>query len=154
MRKEIKKIVAATLSLALLIGVGNTINSSAATGGAKKRSFSFAVNGDCKPTNSEDYYYRSTDNVRNAWGVQLDYSNEAKGNTVTLFYLGKVNDGKKNEHGSSKQRIKEGEAMRYFQAYKNVSPGKTALYARDNDDDTLGSYSVYGYWNPQSGNKV
>lgn len=154
MRKEVKKLMAATLGLSIVIGAGNVIDSSAASGGAKNIGFSFLVKEECQPTNSESYYKRTAKDPRNAWGVQLDHSTEGKGHTATLFYLGKVNEGKMNEHGSEKHKIKEGEAMKYFAAYQNVSPGLTALYARDNDDDSLGKYSVYGFWNPQSGKKV
>ena len=77
MRKEIKKLIAATMSMALVLGVGNMVNSSAAEKKIAYRAFSFKVeSGYAATKNKGDTVKRTTNDVSNAWGVNFKTSDE------------------------------------------------------------------------------
>lgn len=153
MRKEVKKIMAATLSLAMLIGAGNTVCSASNDKAVPVRGFNFKLNDMSVPKNSGDRIKRTTDKTNEAWAIRFDKSNEETTDdrkTYTIFYLGKINDGDINGYGSAKHKIKEGSTLRYYSAYRNVSPGLTTLYGKDNKDSTTKGYTVTGIWTPQT----
>lgn len=69
MRREIKKLIAATMSMALVLGVGNMVNSSAAEKKIAYRAFSFKVESGYAATKNKGYTVkRTTNDVSNAWG--------------------------------------------------------------------------------------
>lgn len=158
MRREIKKLIAATMSMAMLIGAGNTVMSSASGAGAPRKSFSFKIKADYKPSISvdnylENYVYRSTADSNNAWMVDFRNSNETKtGHTTTMFYIGVVTPkGQNNKYGSAVHSVVLGSGQKYFSAYSIANKNKIVLYGKDNKDGTTGSYTVSGYWSPQTG---
>ena len=164
MRKEIKKLIAATMSMALVLGVGNMVNSSAAEKKIAYRAFSFKVeSGYAATKNKGDTVKRTTNDVSNAWGVNFKTSDEpTKDNkkTYTIFYIAEV---VKNEVGNItdikigkklikiEEIIQEGSGLKTYSAYRNVSPGPTALYAKDNKDGSREAYTITGTWSPQIG---
>ena len=155
MRKEIKKLIAATMSMALVLGVGNMVNSSAAEKKIAYRAFSFKVeSGYAATKNKGDTVKRTTNDVSNAWGVNFKTSDEpTKDNkkTYTIFYIAEVVKNETNKYGSSLHKIQEGSGLKTYSAYRNVSPGPTALYAKDNKDGSREAYTITGTWSPQIG---
>ena len=153
MRKEIKKIVAATLSLALLVGVGSVENSSAHGEALSNSLFSFDIRHNYLKSHDDNDRKRDTTDTENAWGVQLNTSKETKKNkSVTIFYLGiKTTKGQYNDYGSDKHKVHVGWGMRYYTAYEKAGNKNVLLYGMDNTDGTTDAYHVTGYWSPQTG---
>lgn len=153
MRKEVKKIMAATLSLAMLMGVGNTVDSSAANA-LNKKAFSFNVESNHGRNHTKESMKRTAKATDNAWMVDFRASNEtSSGNTATIFYLGIVKKNANNGYGSAYRTVKEGSGPKYFSPYDTTYNKDIVLYAMDNKDGTTNGYSISGYWNAQSGHK-
>ncbi len=158
MRKEIKKLIAATMSMALVLGVGNTVNIKAGTNAedpVAARAFCISVKEKCEASIAEkSSTKRTSKKTDNAWSVKFISSTEStSGKTSTRFYLGKVISNGTNQYGSPLHTIRVGEKTKYYSAYPKACPATVCLYARDNEDGTTGAYSVTGRWSPQSGNR-
>ena len=158
MRKEVKKIMVAMLGMAVLVGAGNAACSNASGAAAPRKSFSFKIKEDYKPSISvdkywENYVFRSTTDSNNAWMGDFRNTSETKnGHPITQFYIGVVTPkGQDNRYGSAVHSVKLGSGQRYFSAYSIANKNKIVLYGKDNKDGTTGSYSVSGYWSPQTG---
>ncbi|CCZ40297.1 putative uncharacterized protein [Clostridium sp. CAG:122] len=150
-RKEIKKIMAATLGLSIIFGAGNAINSSAASA-LSKRAFSFYVKPERGKSHTQNSMYRTASSSDNAWMVNFKASDEtANGRTSTIFYLGIVNKNGKNGYGSGYRTVREGSGPKYFSPYDKTYKKDIVLYAMDNKDGSLNGYSISGYWTAQSG---
>ena len=152
MRKEIKKLIAATMSMALVLGVGNTVNIKAGTESKiKAESFCFEIKSHCAASRNPGSIKRTSHKTDNAWSVDFRKSNESgSGRTSTRFYLGKVIPNHTNEYGSALHTIQEGSGNKYYSAYSKVCPATVCLYGRDNDDGISEKYTVSGYWSPQT----
>lgn len=152
MRKEIKKLIAATMSLAMLVGAGNVTTSSARGKSLGQSLFSFDIRHNYQNSSSGNTRKRETKDMENAWGVQLNTSKEAKDNrSVTIFCLKvKTSDGK-YRMGSDKHKVHARWGMRYYTAYDNTGGKNVTLFGQDNVDKTTDKYHVTGYWSPQTG---
>ncbi len=157
MRREVKKLMTAALSMAIIVAAGNTINSGASQKKEKipEMAFSFELKDNYYGTkNKGNTVQRKTSDLNNAWGVHFKTSNEETKNnaaTYTIFYIAEVIKNDYNKTASAMHKIKEGTRFRYYSAYRNVSPGPTALYAKDNKDGSTSGYTVTGMWTPEAG---
>ncbi len=153
MRSEVKKLMVATLSMAMLIGAGNTINSKANSDEDEMPAiaYNFEVKANCAASKNPGNIYRRSHKTDNAWSVCMDSSNEKKDSrTSTRFYLGKVTTTGVNQYGSALHTVRERDGIKYYSAYSKVCPGMVCLYARDNEDGTTGKYKITGSWSAQT----
>ena len=134
MRKEIKKLIAATMSLAMLVGAGNVTTSSARGKSLGQSLFSFDIRHNYQNSSSGNTRKRETKDMENAWGVQLNTSKDGK-----------------YRMGSDKHKVHARWGMRYYTAYDNTGGKNVTLFGQDNVDKTTDKYHVTGYWSPQTG---
>lgn len=89
MRKEIKKLIAATMSMALVLGVGNTVNIKAGTESKiKAESFCFEIKSHCAASRNPGSIKRTSHKTDNAWSVVLEnQTNLAQAEQVPDFIL-------------------------------------------------------------------
>ena len=89
--------------------------------------------------------------VKMMWVEETDEQTKDNKKTYTIFYIAEVVKNETNKYGSALHKIQEGSGFKTYSTYRNVSPGPTALYAKDNKDGSREAYTITGTWSPQIG---
>ena len=90
MRREVKKLMTAALSMAIIVAAGNTINRGASQKKEKipEMAFSFKLKDNYYGTKNEgNTVQRKTSDLNNAWGVHFKTSNEETKNNAATYTI-------------------------------------------------------------------
>lgn len=147
--KTLKKLVAVCITGMLSVFILMPI---VATASDNNIDFSFEIKANQGYSHSEETRYRSTNDVNDAWKVNLKTTYECSedGDTSTSFHLGIDNPEGTNQTGSKKYVVAARSGAHYYPAYQRASDKDIFLYARNNNNNEE-VYTIKGYWDEETG---